>query len=119
MIRTISLLMAGLLVVPTCAWAQNAPSASSQAGTNAAYPAPATPSDPNALMVQAAQLNGLAGLLVPWHLEATYQTFDTDGKPKDQGTFSEWWAGKDRYKTVYTSAGGDLNRTIYRYGKKS
>ena len=119
MIRTISLLLAGVLVVPTCAWAQNAPSASLQVGTNAAYPTAATPSDPTALMVQAARLNGLAGVLAPWHLEATYQTFDADGKPKDQGTFSEWWAGKDTYKTVYTSAASDLNLTIYRYGKTS
>ena len=119
MIRTISLLLAGVLVVPACTWARNAPSASSQTATNAASPAAATPSDPTALMVQAVRLNGLAGLLVPWHLEATYQTFDADGKPKDQGTFSEWWAGTDRYKTVYTSAGGDLNLTIYRYGKTS
>jgi TonB family protein len=119
MIRTISLLLAGVLAVPACAWAQNAPSASSQAATNTASPAAATPSDPTALMVQAARLNGLAGLLVPWHLEATYQTFDADGKPKDQGTFSEWWADKDKYKTVYTNGASDLNLTIYRYGKTS
>ena len=68
-------------------------------------------------MVQTTRLNGLAGLLVPWHLEAAYQTFDADGKPKDRGTFSEWWAGKDRFKIVYTSTSGDLNLTIYRYGK--
>ncbi len=67
-------------------------------------------------MVQAARLNGLAGLLVPWHLEATYQTFDVDGKPKDEGTFSEWWAGKDKYKTVYSGSNG-LNLTTYQYDK--
>lgn len=115
MIRTISLLLAGVLVVPTCACAQNALSASSKAGANAAT----NPSDPTALMVQAARLNGLTGLLLPWHLEATYQTFDADGKPKDQGTFSEWWLSEDRYKTVYTRSVGDLKLTIYRYGKTS
>jgi len=68
-------------------------------------------------MVQAARVNGLSGLLVPWHLEATYQTFDADGKPKDQGTFSEWWAGKEKYKTVYSSSSGGLNLTTYLNGK--
>ena len=67
-------------------------------------------------MVQAARLNGLSGLLLPWHLEATYQTFDADGKPKDEGTFSEWWAGKDKYKLVYSGSNG-LNLTTYQYDK--
>ncbi len=68
-------------------------------------------------MVQAARLNGLSGLIVPWHLEATYQTLDADGKPEDKGTFSEWWAGKEKYKTVYLSSSGGLNLTTYVNGK--
>ncbi len=41
----------------------------------------------------------------PWHLIATYQTFDDQGKPKDHGNFEEWWAGPDRYKLSYVSSG--------------
>lgn len=116
MIQKISLLLAGVLAVPMCAGAQSAAAATSQTDATSAPPAAASPSDPTALMVQAARLNGLSGLLVPWHLEATYQTFDADGKPKDQGTFSEWWVSNDKHKTVYSGSNG-LNLTTYRYDK--
>lgn len=39
----------------------------------------------------------------PWHLRATYQTFDDKGQPKSQGTFEEWWAGPEKDKRVFTS----------------
>jgi TonB family protein len=74
------------------------------------------PSDPNALMLLAARVNGLSGAdMKPWHLKASYQTFDADGKPKDQGTFEEWWAGPEKYKISYSSAG--FNQVQYRNGK--
>ena len=112
MILKSSLLLAGLLAVPACAGAQTASLAKSLTDGISAPTAAATE-----LMVQAARLNGLSGLLVPWHLEATYQTFDEDGKPKDQGTFSEWWAGKEKYKTVYSSSSSGLNLTTYMNGE--
>lgn len=69
--------------------------------------APATtvmPTDPTELMRLAAQLNGLDFPdMKPWHVKATYQTFDEKGEPRDQGTFEEWWAGPEKDKRVYTS----------------
>jgi TonB family protein len=74
------------------------------------------PSDPTELMKLAAQVNGLNSPdMKPWHLKATYQTFDDQGKPKDQGTFEEWWAGPEKYKSTYT--GPNFNQTEYTTAK--
>ncbi|HEY3838180.1 MAG TPA: energy transducer TonB [Bryobacteraceae bacterium] len=74
------------------------------------------PKDPNALMQLAARVNGLGSPdMKPWHLKAAYQTFDADGKPKDQGVFEEWWAGPEKYKLSYSSAG--FNQVQYHNGK--
>jgi hypothetical protein len=46
--------------------------------------------DPAQLLDLAAQLNGLDGPDVkPWHVKATYETFDDEGKSKATGTFEE------------------------------
>ncbi|HEY3838179.1 MAG TPA: energy transducer TonB [Bryobacteraceae bacterium] len=101
--------------------------ASAQSPAQAAAPAaqsvaaaadPAMPKDANAAMLLAARVNGLSGAdMKPWHLKASYQTFDADGKPKDQGTFEEWWAGPGKYKFSYTSKG--FNQVEYRNGEKN
>src|SRR5580700_1766841 len=55
---------------------------------------PPMPSDPKALMLLAARANSIAGADVqPWHLKATFQVFDWDGKLTNQGTYEEFWAG--------------------------
>lgn len=73
------------------------------------------PKDPNALMQLAARVNGLGSPdMKPWHLKANYQTFDADGKPKDQGTFEEWWASPEKYKISYTSP--SFNQVEYHNG---
>ena len=83
---------------------------------SAAPVATVMPKDPDALMLMAARVNGLSGAdMTPWHLKASYQTFDADGKPKDAGTFEEWWAGPEKYKLSYSSAG--FNQVQYRNGK--
>lgn len=69
------------------------------------------PSDPGELMLLATHVNGLGGLAQPWHLKASYQTYDANGKPKDQGTFEEWWAAPDRNKISYS--GPSLNQVQY------
>jgi TonB family protein len=92
----------------------NTPQTSQPAPASA--PAPAMPNDPNELMRLAAQVNGLGGLDKPWHMKANYQTFDADGKPKDQGVFEEWWAGPEKYKVSFTSA--SFNQVEYRDGDK-
>lgn len=79
---------------------------------------PVMPRDPNAAMLLATRVNGLASAdMKPWHLKANYQTFDADGKPKDTGVFEEWWAGPEKYKISYTSAG--FNQVQYRNGDKT
>lgn len=79
---------------------------------------PAIPKDPKNLMLMAAKLNGLASTgSHPWHVKANYQIFDADGKPKDKGTFEEWWAGPEKWKVRYTSNG--FNQVRYRTGKKT
>lgn len=72
------------------------------------------PTDPNALLTLAYQQNGLRGLTQPWHVEATYQLFDADGKPAEQGTFDEWWAGPEKRKVSYTSP--SFTQTSYKNG---
>lgn len=78
---------------------------------------PATiPTDPNQLMFLAAQMNGLGGINKPWHVKASYQTFDADGRPKDQGVFEEWWAGPRKGKISF--AGKEFSRVEYYDGTK-
>lgn len=85
--------------------------------TSKAAADPVMPSDPNAAIAVAARVNGLASAdMKPWHLKANYQTFDADGKPKDQGVFEEWWAAPEKYKVRYSSRG--FNQVEYRTGDK-
>lgn len=41
--------------------------------------------------------------LRPWHLKVSFQLFDAKGKPTEQGTLEEWWAGQDKDKRIFTS----------------
>src|SRR5690242_19961126 len=87
-----------LILVLACVpgFAQTSTHAATKSGTAAlaaATAVPAIPKDPNKLMLLAAKVNGLGSLARPWHVKAEFQTFDPDGKPKDKGTFEEWWAG--------------------------
>ena len=62
------------------------------------------PTDSTEFMRLAARVNGLdSASMKPWHLKATYQISDDEGKNKDQGTFEEWWAGSEKYRISYAS----------------
>jgi TonB family protein len=62
------------------------------------------PSDPKALMLLAARANSITGAGVqPWHLKASFQLFDWDGKPTNQGTYEEFWASPTKRKRIFTS----------------
>ncbi|MGD0786837.1 MAG: energy transducer TonB [Terracidiphilus sp.] len=66
----------------------------------------ALPSDPKSLLILAAKLNGLSGEdVMPWHMRISFTVFDESGKKPEQGTFEEYWLGKNKYKISYTSAG--------------
>lgn len=77
---------------------------------------PMLPKSLKELMVLGWRVNGVEGVDKPWHLKATYQTFDADGQPKETGTFEEWWNGSEKSKRSFTSAG--FNQTRYRDGDK-
>jgi TonB family protein len=81
----------------------NAVQASPTAGTSA--PGSMT-NDPSAIFALAAKLNGLNSPdIQPWHIKASYETFDEQGAPKDKGIFEEFWAGAKKYKSSFTSPG--------------
>lgn len=107
-------LVSGLMVA-----SGQAPTQSSSQTNQVAVAAvdPVMPKDPNAVMLLAARVNGLAGLDKPWHLKANYQTFDADGKPKDTGVFEEWWAGAEKYKVSYSDP--DFHQVQYKNGDKT
>lgn len=62
------------------------------------------PNDPGAILNMAAKVNGLNGPnLQPWHIKASYQTFDLKGKPQDSGTYEEFWMSDKKYRSSYIS----------------
>ncbi len=77
----------------------------------AAQEAPSS-QEPASLLARAAALNGLgAPGAHPWHIQATYEMFDGDGKPIGTGTYEEWWAGPKKNKRIYRSTG--FTQTVY------
>jgi hypothetical protein len=77
----------------------------------AAQEAP-TSQEPASLLVRAAEVNGLGARGAhPWHIQATYEMFDGDGKPIGTGTYEEWWAGPKKNKRIYRSTG--FTQTVY------
>jgi hypothetical protein len=87
------------------------------APTTTQAPAPSlasspTPMDPKEPLDVGRKVNGLTGPDVqPWHLKATFEVFDTDGKSQDKGTIEEWWVSDKQYKRTYQSA--DFSQTEY------
>jgi TonB family protein len=64
-----------------------------------------TPTDPKELLDLGRKVNGLTGPdIQPWHLKATFEIFDDDGKSNDKGTLEEWWISDKQYKVTYSSA---------------
>ena len=61
------------------------------------------PKDPAAALDILRKTNGLGEDTKPWHVHATYQTFDEQGKPSGTGTFEMWWASPTKYKQVFDS----------------
>ena len=94
----------------TCILALSAAFSAIAPGQDAA-PAQSLPSDPAALLQLASGVNGLHGAnLQPWHVRATWQTLDAKSKVKEQGTWEEWWAGPDEFKTELSGPGFQQTR---------
>lgn len=62
------------------------------------------PSDRKELVRLAAKINGLTGPDVqPWHLKASFQLFDEQGKVTGEGTYEELWVSPSKHKRIFTS----------------
>jgi TonB family protein len=67
---------------------------------------PALPKDPQAIFAAAAPFYDFTSAdLKPWHLKATYQLYDQDGKPTEQGTYEYWWVSPKVYRSTWTRPG--------------
>jgi TonB family protein len=61
------------------------------------------PKDPREVFVAATPFYDFSDpSLKPWHLKATYQLYDDEGQPAQQGTFEYWWASPSVYRTTWT-----------------
>ena len=66
-------------------------------------PTPAEPKDPKELMLAAARMNNLADATgKPWHLKASFQLFDEQGTVTDEGTYEEFWAGRQKARRIFS-----------------
>jgi TonB family protein len=103
--RLLPVLFAACLCLPFA-------SAQSPAPDSTAAPATPMPKNPRALWTLIAGRNGLRGDdLKPWHLSATFETFDRDGNSEGTGSFEEWWASPQKWKRTWTR--GTFTRTEY------
>lgn len=86
---------AALLLLVVCAslWGQ-------------ADPAPETVKDPTALLALVQRHYDFSDpSLKPWHLKATYQVYDENGKNPQRGTYEYWWASPKVYRSTWTRGG--------------
>jgi TonB family protein len=75
-------------------------------GQTAGGDAPGLPKDAKELFAAAAPFYDFSDpALKPWHLKASYQLYDEEGKPGEQGTFEYWWASPKVYRSSWTRAG--------------
>ncbi len=72
----------------------------------AAAPTPFELKDPRSIFAAATPYyNFNDPALKPWCLKATYQIYDDEGKPGEQGTFEYWWASPGVYRSSWTRPG--------------
>lgn len=89
-------------------------------------PAPASrlPEKPADILKLTMALNGLhAAGMSPWHLKASFQTFDDSTQPESKGTFEEFRASPTKFKRILTTAGASetefgTDHGYYRTGSK-
>jgi TonB family protein len=72
----------------------------------AATTEPALPQEPRAIFAAAAPFYDFTdAALKPWHLKATYQLYDDNDKPTEQGTYEYWWVSPKVYRSTWTRPG--------------
>ena len=75
-------------------------------GQTPVTPPPGQMKDPRAILAAAEPYYDFSDpALKPWHLKATYQLYDDQGKPTEQGTFEYWWASPKVYRHTWTRPG--------------
>jgi hypothetical protein len=68
--------------------------------------APGLPKDPREIFAAAAPSYDFSDAsLKPWHLKASYQLYDQNGKPTAQGTYEYWWASPKTYRSTWMHGG--------------
>jgi TonB family protein len=73
------------------------------------------PSDPLEILKAAYPLYDLTGSdMKPWHLKATYQLYDENGKPSEKGVYEYWWASAEVHRSSWTRPGA--SRTVWETG---
>jgi TonB family protein len=86
-----------LSLFPASAFSQSAPQSA---------PVPPLPKDPKEIFAAADPLYDFSAPTVkPWHIKVSYQLYDENGKPSDQGTYEYWWASPDTYRSSWTRPG--------------
>ena len=71
--------------------------------------------DPKAILASAAQFHHLTNTdQHPWYLRATYQVYDDQGKPSEQGTYEYWWVAPRKYRATWSR--GTVNASIWADG---
>jgi TonB family protein len=93
-------------LLPICLFLYGPIAVAQTASVEPAIPPPGTNlSDPQTLLPLAVSANSLDDpKLTPWHLKASFESFDDKGQPADKGTFEEWRLGPGKSKRIYTSA---------------
>jgi TonB family protein len=75
----------------------------------------ASPSDPAAFMLRAAEANGLSQTGgQPWHLKVSFKILDQLGNANDQGTVEEFYVSPTKFKRIFASSG--YSHTVYGTG---
>lgn len=73
--------------------------------TPAAAPKQNLPKDPRAILAAAEPYYNFSDTsLKPFHLKATYQLYDDNGKPTEQGTWEYWRVSEKVYRSTWTRA---------------
>jgi TonB family protein len=72
----------------------------------AANAGPGLPKDPHEVFAAAAPFYDFTSPeLKPWHLKATYQLYNDNGKPSEQGTYEYWWVSPKIHRSTWTRPG--------------
>jgi TonB family protein len=81
-----------LLLAPAPLFAQTTPN-----------PLPPLPKDPKAMLAAAAQLYDFNDpTLIPWHLKGSYQLYQENGTPGEQGAYEYWWIAPNVYRSTWS-----------------